>query len=535
MGLYDDRLASLSESRSPRGGRSARTASPRRQATSVQSLLFSRDAGWTPSKARDWAKANGYSYGKVHVTDQYVRIRQFDAPGAKIHRTVPFGRGIRAVVTREGREGNTSMAKPRTVNASRRRKKSRRKSPSRRRRPVKAAVAPKRRRKRRKAVAEAPRKRRTARRKRSVKRRRRVTREAWRGDSAGHSKAAKKGHRRRKARKASAPKRRRRSRKAREVSTVQAPRKRRRSSRRRKSSMVMEAPRRRRSSKRRSRTMRASMGGGGGGIGMIILSGVSGGFGFVLADGIDRLLATYNPSATERPKDKFTSDGAGTLGNTLNVASRPGLARAGAAIGVVAVPALGAYYIKNRVVKTALAATAFGASINGFKLIWNNVVMPMLRPSDTSPAALQKSYIARLYPSEVSAAINAAKKNPDGSERTPQLGVPGALSGPDVGPFALAGDPAYPSAAQALTRGVAGPGQPEWPTAQQALGTGDQQYPSAAQALYKATGQVGWQPGEASTVGPGPQPADSASCGCAGPYDAFLGSPGEDDDRLQMR
>lgn len=519
MGLYDDRLASLSESRSSRGARS-----PARSKR-VQSLLFQRDAGWTSGKAREWAKAHGYAHAQAYVTEQHVRIRQFDSPET-IHRTVPFGRGIRAVVTHEG---NTSMASPRTVNASRRRKKtSRRKAPKRKRT---AAAAPKRRRRRLKAkAAEAPRKRRATKRTRKVRRKRRVTRasEAWRGNSAGHSKAAKKGHKRRKARK-SAPKRRRsRRRKVSEASTVvQAPRKRRRS-RRRKSSMVM-APRRR-SSKRRSRSMRAFTGGGMS-IGSLVLTGVSGGVGFVLADGLDRLLATYDPAATERPKDKFTSDGAGTLANTLNISSRPGLARAGAAIGVVAVPAVGAMFVKNRYAKTVLTAAAFGAGINGFKLLFNTVVMPMLRPKDATPAELQKSYVARLYPSEVAAAINGAKKNSDGTERAPQLavsagGAAGALSGPgDVGPFAgLAGDPAYPSAAQVLNRGVAGPGA-EWPTAQQTLGTGEQ-YPSAAQALYRKTGQVGWEPGEASTVGPGPQPADE-SCGCAGPYDMFLGSAEE--------
>ena len=66
----------------------------------VQSLLFSRDT-WTVSKAKAWAKSHGYRYGKVDVTDQYIRIRQFDPKGVKVKRTIPFGRGIRAVVARE--------------------------------------------------------------------------------------------------------------------------------------------------------------------------------------------------------------------------------------------------------------------------------------------------------------------------------------------------------------------------------------------------------------------------------------------------
>ena len=67
----------------------------------IQSLLFSRADGWTEGKAKEWAKAHGYKHGKVHVTDQYVRIRQFDPKGLKVKRTITLGRGIRAVVARK--------------------------------------------------------------------------------------------------------------------------------------------------------------------------------------------------------------------------------------------------------------------------------------------------------------------------------------------------------------------------------------------------------------------------------------------------
>lgn len=65
----------------------------------VQSLLFPRPA-WTPSEARRWATAHGYRAGKADVTANYVRLRQADPRSFRVLRTVPFGRGIRAVVGR---------------------------------------------------------------------------------------------------------------------------------------------------------------------------------------------------------------------------------------------------------------------------------------------------------------------------------------------------------------------------------------------------------------------------------------------------
>ncbi len=63
----------------------------------VQSLLFDR-ARWTPSTAKTWARGHGYKSGKVHVTDNYVRLRQF-APVARTQkRTISFGSGIKAVI-----------------------------------------------------------------------------------------------------------------------------------------------------------------------------------------------------------------------------------------------------------------------------------------------------------------------------------------------------------------------------------------------------------------------------------------------------
>src|SRR5271154_7133339 len=126
MGLYDTRLAELAGPRQ-RDRRVFRRAPPvsaprpytipratseaPRPPTNIQSLLFGRDAGWTVEKSKAWAKANGYKHGKVDVTDQYIRIRQFDPKGLKVKRTITLGHGIKAVVAREE---DTAMKSRRT-------------------------------------------------------------------------------------------------------------------------------------------------------------------------------------------------------------------------------------------------------------------------------------------------------------------------------------------------------------------------------------------------------------------------------------
>lgn len=259
------------------------------------------------------------------------------------------------------------------------------------------------------------------------------------------------------------------------------------------------------------------------------------GVGFLAADGLDRFLATYDPSAAERPKDKFTSAGVGTEANVLNIARMPGWVRAGASVGAVAVPAIGSSFIRNRTAKRALEGMALGAGINALKLLVTNVVVPMLIGKDTSAPALQKSYIARLYPAEV-----AAKINMDATKNTPGSSA-GVLSGqqPDVGPFALSGDSPYPDAAAALRRAAGVSGDSPYPDAAAALRraaglSGDSPYPDAAAALRRAAG-LGYEPGPPSGQGPGPRAVpgeDSASCGCiaGSQYDTFLGAaPGGDE------
>jgi hypothetical protein len=61
----------------------------------VQSLLF--DKQWTVAEAKDWAASHGYRHGKVHVTDNYIRLRQFE-PGSGEKRTITFGQGIKAII-----------------------------------------------------------------------------------------------------------------------------------------------------------------------------------------------------------------------------------------------------------------------------------------------------------------------------------------------------------------------------------------------------------------------------------------------------
>jgi len=262
------------------------------------------------------------------------------------------------------------------------------------------------------------------------------------------------------------------------------------------------------------------------------LATATAGVGFLLADVVDRLLATYNPSSTDAPpKDKFVSTGTGALANTLNVASMPDWKRLVAGVGLIAAPAVGAMFTDGYA-RSALEGAAIGAGVNFVKLLVNNVLMPMLIGKDTSDPTLRKSYIARLYPAEVAAHINKAASQTAVSSG----GGSGALSGAqDVGPFALGGDSPYPTADQALRAGVSG--DSPYPTAAQALRagvSGDSPYPTASQALRKEAGVSAWEPGPPAGPGPGPQaePHTDPSCGCVGdPFagsSAFLGEPEED-------
>jgi hypothetical protein len=279
------------------------------------------------------------------------------------------------------------------------------------------------------------------------------------------------------------------------------------------------------------------------GVGAMLLGIGTAGVGFVIADGLDRLLATYNPSDAKKPTDRFTSDGTGMLANTLNVAAMPNWKRVVAGVGLTAAPAVGSMFVKNTYVRGALEGLALGAGISVFKLVWSNVLMPMLIGKDTSAPALQKSYIARLYPTEVASSLNKkqAMSNVSSSGSGALSGAPEQQTGvgsPDVGPFALAGDSPYPDASQALRSGVSDdPGYPSTSQALRAGVSGDSPYPSAGQALHAGvsapaptpTGgsDPNWNPGPPPGSGPGPQAKPHSSCGCVGENNAFLGFIGE--------
>lgn len=271
--------------------------------------------------------------------------------------------------------------------------------------------------------------------------------------------------------------------------------------------------------------------GGGMSMGEMGLMVLGGGFGFVLADGLDRFMATYNPSGATKPTDKFTSDGSGTLANTLNIAAMPDWKRAAAGVGAVAVPAVGAMFVKNSYVRGTLEGFAIGAGISAFKTLWSNVLMPMLIGKDTTVPTLQKSYIARLYPAEVAAHVNAAAHK--GGNAAGMLSAPPG----DVGPFALGGDSPYPDAHEALGYRTGVHDDPAYQDTAQALRRqagmgGDSDYPSAQQALRAATGlqENPYMPGPPPGSGPGPQATPHKDCGCVGDeFVGFLGGAPEEE------
>src|SRR6516164_7956636 len=308
----------------------AMVLAPRRPSMHVQSLLFSRRAGWTVSRAKAWAKSHTnsatgrpYHYGDVDETADYIHLRQ-EPPRGGVTRTITLGKGIKARVTRgASREGvkETAMAgkrrRAKTTAPRRRRRHTRAAAPAaapRRRRRAHAAApaaAPRRRRRRRHSMAAAPRRR----------RRRRAYAAAPR--------------RRRRRHHASAPRRRRRRRHSYEASTTYAPRRRRHH--------------------RRAHAFSNPLSGGG----EFALALISGGIGFAVADFVDRYMATYDPSAvakgtTAAPTDRFYGGTNGTLANTLNIASPPNLMRIG--VGVAVPAALGGLAYLTRKNRLACAA-----------------------------------------------------------------------------------------------------------------------------------------------------------------------------------
>ena len=590
MGLYDDRLADLSEARRrqpfapTRPAPAARgvvrppsgTHEASRPAMDVQSLLFDRNAGWTASKAKAWAKSHGYKHGKVHVTDQYVRIRQFDPKGLRVKRTITFGHGIRAVVAREEEDMGAKRRRRRSTKeaaateARRPRRRRAREAPAaaetrrRRRKTREAPVAtetkrPKRR-KARKQPSETAAKRRAAakkgwrkrkhgrtreasvptearhrRRRRTsearrpvsgqvmeAKRRHHRTREAWHGSKTEHRKAAKKGWRKRKhgggsrsAKRSAASKKAWRTRRKHARSKFIGPVTRRRRKghmfeeasrprrRRHRAKEVTETKRRRRRHTRESGMFEARSRRGKSGRGMyaaeLALAIGTGSLMYILANGFDRWLATYNPNETDQtklPKHKFTSDGAGTLANVLNVADHPSWLRIGAGVGMAAAPAIASVFVEHPFLRSSLEGAAVGASVQLVQMLWSNVIVPLLAPKDTSDAGLKPNFIARLYPAEIAASINrkASTMALHGGTATGLSGAPAdapapsaGVGQPDVGPFALQGPSYYPSAVEALRAQAAGVLQGGHESNRLETGIGGN-YPSVAELWRIASG-----------------------------------------------
>jgi len=257
---------------------------------------------------------------------------------------------------------------------------------------------------------------------------------------------------------AAAPRRRRRRRHAR-AAVAAAPRRRRRHTR---SSAAAPRRRRRRSyeaaapryHRRRRHARRNPFTGG-----EFALSVIAGGLGFVVADFVDRYVATYDPSSTSTPPtDRFTGGTNGTLANALNVASPPSLMRIGVGIGMVALPGIGAYVIKNPMGRAALQGMTLGAAIKVFSVLWNTYVMGnLLKPAGTDATSMKASLGARVYPSETVAKQNLATSPvpytaptglnaPPGQRQLPppqQRPAPHGVAG-DPGPFAQTQAPPQP-------------------------------------------------------------------------------------------
>ena len=532
----------------------------------VQSLLFSKDAGWTVEKAKEWAKSHGYKHGKVHVTGQYIRIRQFSPKGSKVERTITFGHGIRAVIAREGQNmASTKEARrrrhprraretaaPTATEAKRRHKRrktreapvateAKRRKRSKHRRgetaSKRSAAAKKGWRKRKHGrTREAPvatearrhhRRRKTREARRPVsgqvmearrhkrKRKSHRSREAWHGNKAEHRKAAKKGWRKRKhgggsrsAKRSAASKKAWRTRRARARGKFIGPvTKRRRKGhmfeeahkprrrRHRAKEVVAETKRRRRRHTRESGMFEARSRRGKSGRGMyaaeLALAIGTGSLAYIVANGFDRFLATYNPTTdpTKLPNGKFTSDGTGTLANALNIASHPSWLRLGAGFGMAALPAVGSIFVEHPMLRSSLEGAAVGASVQFLQMLWSNVLVPLLAPK-ADDALIKKSFIARLYPNEVVAHLNMQAQH----LAPPVTGLSGAeepaptagVGSPDVGPFALEGPSYFPSAVEVLRAHAAGlEGGHESNRIETGIGNA---YPSVAEVWRIATG-----------------------------------------------
>ena len=248
---------------------------------------------------------------------------------------------------------------------------------------------------------------------------------------------------------------------------------------------------------RKSRMFEARGGKRGAYVAELALAIGTGSLAYILANGLDRFLATYNPNGdpAKAPKHKFTSDGAGTLANALNLADHPSWIRIGAGVGMAAAPAVASAFVKHPLLRSSLEGAAVGASVQLVQMLWSNVLVPLFAPK--SADQLKTSFIARLYPSEVAAHLNRSSSTtaftggtaPGLSGAPADAPAPGTVGQPsgDVGPFALQGPSSYPSAVEALRAYAAGV-QGGHEANRLETGIGGYYYPSVQEIWRQATG-----------------------------------------------
>jgi len=90
-------------------GRRASKIRPKIASSEIQSILFSKEEGWTVGEAKKWLKDHGYKYGDLDETEKYLRFRQKDPSKGKRKRTIEFGKGIKAIVEFTGQKKKSSI------------------------------------------------------------------------------------------------------------------------------------------------------------------------------------------------------------------------------------------------------------------------------------------------------------------------------------------------------------------------------------------------------------------------------------------
>lgn len=64
----------------------------------LQSIIFNKAYGWTPTKAASWCIARGYRVPKIHETKKFIRIRQHDPVKNVTYRIAKVGDGVEFIM-----------------------------------------------------------------------------------------------------------------------------------------------------------------------------------------------------------------------------------------------------------------------------------------------------------------------------------------------------------------------------------------------------------------------------------------------------